>query len=187
MGRGLAHTAERLRCNERTLRRYVNDGLLRAERVGRREVRLPRSEEDYLRRHWELLSALRRALRTEHGVRLAVLFGSTATGEDRPDSDVDLLIEHATGNLRQVIGVRRRLQTALGRVVHVVSLEDAEGSASLLADVLIEGRVVVDRDEAWSRLTRRGSHVLRRAEGEERTTHAAARSAIAAAERRLRD
>lgn len=56
-----------------------------------------------------------------------------------------------------------------------------------LADVLTEGRVVVDRDGAWSRLTRQGSQVLRRAEEEERATHAAARSAIATAERRLRD
>lgn len=185
MSRGLAQTAEGLLCSERTLRRYANEGLLRGERHGRRELRLPLEEERYLRRHWALLSSLRRALRTEHSVRLSVLFGSTATGEDRPDSDVDLLIEHSTGDIEQVAELRRRLQAHIGKPIHIVLLEDAERSPVLLADVLREGRTIVDRDGTWRRLERRRQRVLRQAAEEEEATHTAARRAVVEARARL--
>ncbi len=185
MGRGLAEAAEALQCSERTLRRYAGEGLLHGERHARRELRLPYSEERYLKQHWALLSGLRQALRTEHGVRLAVLFGSTATGDESPDSDVDLLIEHSTGDLEHVVELRRRLQERIGKPIHLVLLEDAEQSSSLLADVLLEGRVVVDRDDAWSRLDRRRHSILRRAAVDEEATRAAALRGVAAARERL--
>lgn len=187
MSRGLAETAERLECSERTLRRYANEGLLRGERRGRQELRLPYGEERYLQRHWALLSGLRRALRTELSVRLAVLFGSSATGEDLPDSDVDLLIEHSTGDLEQVVELRRRLQKRIGRPIHPVLFEDAEQSPPLLADVLLEGRVIVDRDKAWRRLGRERGRVLRQAAAEEDAARADARRGIAEARGRLQD
>lgn len=183
MGRGLAATAEGLHCSERTLRRYVNEGLLRGERRGRREVTLPYDEERYLRQHWETLSNLRLALRTEPSVRLAVLFGSTAVGDDRPDSDVDLLIDHATGDLEEVVELRRRLQEHVAKPVHLVLLQDA--SPLLLADVLIEGRVIVDRGDAWRRLARTRQTVRRRATEEEGAVHDAAWRGVAAARRRI--
>lgn len=185
MSRGLADTASTLGCDERTLRRYADQGLLRGERRARRELRLPYGEELYLRRHWELLSGLRRALRTEHSVRLAVLFGSTATGEDRPESDVDLLIEHSTGDLEQVAELRRRLQARIGKQIHIALLEDAERSPMLLADILSKGRVIVDRDSTWCRLERRRRRILRCASEEEQANRAAARQAVAAARTRL--
>jgi predicted nucleotidyltransferase len=185
MGRGLAETAESLHCSERTLRRYVNEGLLRGERRGRQEVRLPYGEERYLRQHWEVLSNLRQALRTEPNVRLAVLFGSTAIGEDRPNSDIDLLIEHATGDLEGVVELRRRLQGRIGKPIHLVLLEDAEHSPSLLADVLLEGRVIVDRGDAWRRLVRKQQTVLRQATVEEEAIHGVAWRGVAEARRRL--
>ena len=187
MGRGLTASAEELQCSERTLRRYVNEGLLHGERLGRQEVRLPYSEERYLRQHWQLLSGLRRALRTEHSVRLAVLFGSSATGEDRPDSDVDLLIEHSTGDLEQVVELRRRLQRRVDRPIHLVLLEDAERSSSLLSDALLEGRVIVNRSGAWDGLNRERQRVLRQATAEDEATHAAALQAIADTRDRLDD
>jgi predicted nucleotidyltransferase len=187
MGRRLAETAEKLQCDERTLRRYAGEGLLRGEHRSRQELRLPYSEERYLLQHWALLSGLRRALRTEHSVRLAVLFGSAATGEDRPDSDVDLLIDHATGDLEQVAELRRRLRERLGKSIHLVLLEDAEQSPSLLADVLLEGRVIVDRGDAWRHLDRQRERVLRKAAVEEESIRAAARRGVAEARARLHD
>jgi predicted nucleotidyltransferase len=177
MSRVLSETAEALQCDERTLRRYAEQGLLRGERRGRRELRLPYGEERYLRQHWGILSGLRRALRTEHSIRLAVLFGSTATGEDLPDSDVDLLIEHSTGDLEQVVELRRRLEKRVGRPIHPTLLEDAEQSPVLLVDILREGRVIVDRDGAWRRLVRRRERVLRGAEEEEGSKRAEAAAA----------
>lgn len=185
MGRALAETAARLDCSERTLRRYVHEGALRGERRSRNEISLPYGEERYLRQHWDLLSGLRRALRTEHSVRLAVLYGSTATGDDRPDSDVDLLIAHSSKDPEDIVEFRRRLQERIDKPVHLTLLEDAEGSPSLLADVLLEGRLIADRDGIWLRLSRRRRRLLRMAAAEEEATRAAARSGIAAARRRL--
>ena len=65
--------ATELDVEERTLRRAVAQGALRATRTGPRRLRLAPGEREYLRAHWLLLSQLRQALRTEHGVRLAVL------------------------------------------------------------------------------------------------------------------
>lgn len=163
MGRNLGEIAKKLGCSERTLRRYVSQGALRGERASRDEVSIPYREEVYLKRHWGLLSGLRRALRTEHGVRMAVLFGSTATGDDRPDSDVDLLISHSSGDPEDLVELRRRLQKHVDRPLHLTLLEEAEHSPSLLADVLVEGRVVVDRNRAWPRLRRRRRQLLGKA------------------------
>src|SRR5271168_5054942 len=94
MGWVLGGTANRVGCSERTLRRHINGGLLRGRRIAGGQLELSQAEEAYLRGHWTLLSKLMAVLRTERDVRLAVLFGSTATGEDTPVSDVDLLIVH---------------------------------------------------------------------------------------------
>lgn len=181
----LTETATALHCDERTLRRYAGLGLLRAERGSRRELRLSPGEEIYLRRHWEVLQGLREALRTEHSVRLAVLFGSTATGEDFPESDVDLLIEHTTGDLEQIVELQRRLRKRTGRAIHLVSLDDAMRSPLLLADLLHEGRVIVDRDDSWQRLEHRRRRVKREAAAEEAAARAAAQRAVADARGRL--
>jgi predicted nucleotidyltransferase len=186
MSRTLADITEALPCTERTLRRWANEGLVRGERHGgRQELRLPYREERYLQEHWALLSDLRRALRTEHSVRLAVLFGSTATGDDVAASDVDLLIEHSTGDLERVVELRRRLQEQTSRPVHVVLLEDAEQSPSLLADVLEEGRPIVDRGGTWRRLHHRRRQISRHAALEEEATHLAAQRTLVNARARL--
>lgn len=185
MGRGLSETAQELGCSERTLRRYASEGMLRGERFGRHEVRLPRGEELYLRRHWEILSRLRRALRTEPGVELAILFGSTAVGEDRPDSDVDLLIDHATGDLDDMVRLQRRLRNQVGKQIHLVLSDDVQQAPSLLADILLEGRVIVDRVGGWHRLTGQRQEVLREAADEEAAIHDAAWRGVADARRRL--
>jgi predicted nucleotidyltransferase len=67
---------------------------------------------------------------------------------------VDLLVDHATGNLEDAVELRRRLQKRIGRPIHLVLLEDATHSPSLLANVLLEGRVIVNRGDAWRRLDR---------------------------------
>ena len=78
----LRRVAAELSIPERTLRRAASEGLVRGERVSPRRFQITLREEAYLRTHWVLLRGLRAALRTEPNVRLAVLFGSTATGGD---------------------------------------------------------------------------------------------------------
>lgn len=184
MGRALAETALGLGCSERTLRRYVNDGVLHGRRIAS-QLELSSEEENYARSHWTLLKTLKRALRNERDVRLAVLFGSTAAGEDRPSSDVDLLIVHRRREQRALAGLRMRLRDALGKPVHVVSLDQAQRAPSLLADILTEGRVLIDRDALWDELTGQYDRVLASAVQEESISAASARGAVLAARARI--
>jgi predicted nucleotidyltransferase len=142
-----------LDAQERTLRRAVSQGALRASRSGPRRLRLAAGEREYLRAHWPLLSSLRRALRTEHGVRLAVLYGSLARGDEDDDSDLDLLISLADDRPSASSELAVRLQRVSARRVDVARLERVEASAPLLLErILEEGRVLIDRDGQWERL-----------------------------------
>jgi uncharacterized protein len=120
-------------------------------------------EEAYLRRQWPLLRELRAALRTEPNVRLAVLFGSQATGQHSDGSDVDLFVALDDPSAGRVAELAGRLERRLGRDVQLVRLEDAERAPSLIVDVLEHGRVLVDRDGRWSRLRSHAASWRRRA------------------------
>jgi predicted nucleotidyltransferase len=185
MGLVLSETAKRIGCSERTLRRYINGGLLRGRRVAGGQLELSHVEEVYLRGHWTLFGRLMAALRTERDVRLAVLFGSTATGEDTPVSDVDLLIVHRRTEVMVHMGLRRRLRHALGTPVDIVTLEQAETQPSLLADVLREGRVLIDREDLWSSLQLRRDEILAAGAREDEQIMIGAHAALAAASERL--
>jgi len=84
-----------------------------------------------------------------------LLFGSAARGTDTPESDIDVLVGLRDPSLERVIELSAKLTGATGRRVDVVRLEDAQAEPSLLADVVSDGRVLVDRQGVWSRL--RGS------------------------------
>jgi predicted nucleotidyltransferase len=185
MSQALSLSAEKVGCSERTLRRCVNDGLLRGRRVARRRLELSCAEEEYLAAHWELLSKLRTALRTERAARMVVLFGSTATGEDQDSSDVDLLVVHDEEGPRSLARLQMRLRRALGRPVDVVGLEQAETMPTLLADILQEGRVLVDRDGLWEGLKERRLEVSVAAAHEEREVAQRARETVVAARERI--
>jgi predicted nucleotidyltransferase len=65
--------------------------------------------------------AIRAAVERHHGRRVR-LFGSGARGEDRPDSDVDLLVDFdSDSSLFDLIRLTRELEELLGRPVDVVS------------------------------------------------------------------
>ncbi|MEP6952517.1 MAG: nucleotidyltransferase domain-containing protein [Solirubrobacteraceae bacterium] len=184
MARALGRTAGSLACSERTLRRYINDGLLRGRALKRRRLELPASEERYLREHWPLLRTLRAALRTERDVRMAVLFGSTAIGVDTERSDVDLLVWPRREAGLSLAPLRARLEDALDRRVHLVNIDDARRSPALMADVLAEGRVVVDRDHCWPVLVAEREDVLAHAARQDAETLAEARAVLVGAQAR---
>jgi predicted nucleotidyltransferase len=115
----------------------------------------------------ELVADLRRALHTEHGVRLAVLYGSLARGDEDASSDLDLLISLADDRPLAGLELAVRLQRVAGRPVDIAHLERVEADAPLLLDrVLDEGRVLVDRDGQW-RLLRERHDVIRAHAGHE--------------------
>ena len=135
----------------RTLRRAVARGTLRGARSDG-TVELPPREHEYVREHWPLIERMLAVLRTRPNVRLAVLFGSTARGTHREDSDVDLLVRVGADWMDRV-EAGAALELALGRPVQLVPIETAP--ALLLADVLRDGRVLADRDREWAHLGRR--------------------------------
>jgi predicted nucleotidyltransferase len=178
----LAFLADELGVHERTLRRAVAQESLRAVRPTPRTLQIPVSERQYVRRSWTLLSALRRALRTEHNVRFALLFGSVARGTDALGSDVDVLVALRDSRLERIVELSAKLTAATGRRVDVVRLEDAQSEPSFLADVVAEGRVLVDREGLWSRLRSREPSLRR--EGQ-RSDARRARAALAGLDRML--
>jgi len=176
----LPRLARSLGADERTFRRAVEEGLIRCRRPSPRAVDVPLSERVYLADHWQLLSELRRALRTERNVRLAVLYGSLARGDDAPDSDIDLLVELADDSARASIGLALRLERKLGREVDVARLAQVEpGSPLLLLVALEEGRLIVDRDGVWRRLEAGRAALARRADDSFDQQLAATRAVIA--------
>ena len=76
-------------------------------------------------RREEAIRALRAylaAVRRDFGVRRIALFGSTARGEARPDSDLDLLVEFAVGpTFDSFMGLKFFLEDNLGRKVDLVT------------------------------------------------------------------
>ncbi len=60
------------------------------------------------------------SLAERHGARNVRIFGSYARGEERPDSDLDLLIDIETGRtLLDLIGFQQDVEELLGRKVDV--------------------------------------------------------------------
>jgi predicted nucleotidyltransferase len=155
--------ARHLDVPERTLRRAAAQGLVHGERMSERRFRTSLREEAYLRSHWPLLSSLREALRTEPNVRLAVLFGSQATGTAVAGSDVDVLVELADPSVARLAELTGRLEGRTGRDVQLVRLEDAERVPLLMSAALERGRVLVDRDDRWPKLRAAEPHWRRRA------------------------
>ena len=94
-----------------------------------------------------MLDALRRILEAEPGVAYALLFGSSARGTERPDSDADVAIELTAGAVRDVHtlgGLAARLESAAGRPVDLVLLDEAP--APLAYRIFRDGRLLIERD-----------------------------------------
>jgi predicted nucleotidyltransferase len=168
MSRILEELAGDVGVHERTLRRAVAEGTIRAQRESPYKLQLPVAERHYVRTHWAAIGALRTALRTEPSVQCAVLFGSTARGDDAADSDLDVLVwmSDATHTARHALA--RRLTARVGRQVQVVDVRDARTQPSLLEAILREGRVLVDRGRYWPALAASATGLRRRATRERR-------------------
>jgi predicted nucleotidyltransferase len=173
------HVARRVGADERSLRRAVQRGAVRYSRLSSRRLDVSDEEERYLRAHWTLLSRLHAALRTEPNVRLAVVFGSLSRGDERSDSDVDLLVDLRDDAWERRQSLTRRLEHAMGRTVELVVLARVRrDNAPLLSAVLRDGRVLVDRDGIWPALKRHEPSIRRAARIQDARQAVEARAAL---------
>jgi predicted nucleotidyltransferase len=174
---------EQLACdvgvNERTLRRAVGNGLIRARRPSSRRLSISDRETVWVRSHWALVSQLLAALRTEPNVELAVLFGSVARGTDVTDvSDVDLLVELRHPSPGALEALRLRMGEGLRPDVQLVPLQAARRDPHLLAEVLRDGRPLVDRGKVWPPLQAERERTQAQADSAGRELREEARAAV---------
>jgi len=179
MGQSLGILASEVGVSERTLRRGVGSGLVRARRPSARRLVLSDDELAWVRRNWPLVAGLRGILRTEPNVALAVLFGSVARGEEVAGaSDLDLLVELRRPTPGALETLRRRLSERLPVEMQVVPMEAARRNPRLLRGALRDGRPLVDRDRAWPGLLAESAYVRARADESERRSRSQARAAL---------
>ncbi|MBN1945487.1 MAG: nucleotidyltransferase family protein [Bradymonadales bacterium] len=69
------------------------------------------------------LSELREELAERFSVVRIGVFGSFARGEERPDSDVDILVELAEPTFDHYMDLKFRLEEVLGRPVDLVMMD----------------------------------------------------------------
>lgn len=96
-----------------------------------------------------VLDAIRHVLETEDDVAYALVFGSTARGDRRAGSDIDVAIGLRSGAPRDVHALGRltaRLESASGCPVDVVLLDEAP--PAMAYRVFRDGRLLVERDHA---------------------------------------
>lgn len=94
-----------------------------------------------------MVDSLRRALEAEPDVVYALLFGSSARGRARLDSDADIAVELTPGAPRDVHALGRltaRLEAAAGRRIDLVLLDEAP--VPLSYRIFRDGRLLVERD-----------------------------------------
>jgi predicted nucleotidyltransferase len=104
----------------------------------------------------DLVERLRGALRSGPKLRLAVLFGSTARGTARPDSDLDIGILPADRELTlfDELSLQARLAAAAGREVDLVRLDQTR--PMLRFRVAREGLVLLaETPVEWARFRAR--------------------------------
>lgn len=158
MSLALRRLADDVGVNERTLRRAVGDGLIRAQRPSSRQLLLSDREAEWVRLHWPLVAQLRSALRTEPNLELAVLFGSAARGDDvAGTSDVDLLVGLRRSYPGALEALRVRLNGQLAAQVQIVPVHAARRNQRLLVEILRDGRPLVDRERSWPHMQAQAS------------------------------
>src|SRR6478672_11050256 len=124
--------AQQIGADERTLRRAVSRGTIHGRRPGARQLDIAPSERRYLQTHWDLMGSLNRSLRTEPNVAVGALYGSMARGDERLDSDVDVLVQFRKERELRAMELAMRLEHTLGRHVDVTSLQRVRETAPLL-------------------------------------------------------
>ena len=94
-----------------------------------------------------MLATLRRVLQAEPDVAYALLFGSGVKGTAHAGSDADIAIELRAGaprDVRSLGGLAARLESAIGRRIDLVLLDEAP--TALAYRIFRDGRLLAERD-----------------------------------------
>jgi predicted nucleotidyltransferase len=101
-----------------------------------------------------LTQAILAAIDTQPGIRLAILFGSLAVGQERADSDLDLAVDFGhrltTG---EKLSLMNELAKRTGRPVDLVDLYVV--GEPLLGQILRHGKRLLGRETCYADLIRR--------------------------------
>ncbi len=179
MSLALKLLADEVGVSERTLRRGVGGGLIQAQRPSSRRLLLSDREAAWVRSHWRLVRDLRGALRTEPNVDLAVIFGSAARGDEVAGaSDIDLLVGLRRPLPGALEALRSRLTARLSVAVQLVPMEAARRNPRLLAEVLRDGRPLIDRGGGWPLLQAQAGLVQAHTERQAEESRQSARAAL---------
>ncbi len=159
----------------------VSRELARLEEIGMLEAgKLGRAKPYYLKEDFPLLrslrtmvmyatgivAVLREQLADEEGIEAAFIFGSLAAGDDRPNSDVDLMVVGDIPGMRLVRAIRVAVR-ATGRVVNPITYLPHEFRSRALDDNAFLTRVL-----AGAKVFLRGDeHVLRQLAEADADTH----------------
>ena len=93
----------------------------------------------------ELITKLKEALEGNAEIRLALLFGSYATGKAGPDSDIDIAIAYDRKlTMEERIELAQRLSTLLNKEIDLVDLKVASGI--LLQQIISNRKTIINRD-----------------------------------------
>jgi len=103
----------------------------------------------------EMHEKVAKALMSEQGVQIALLFGSQASGTALEHSDVDVAVAcNAEFSVDDKIKLAASLSSSLNREVDLIDLNSTHGT--LLCEVLTRGVLLVHRDPAlYERLIKR--------------------------------
>jgi hypothetical protein len=96
-----------------------------------------------------VIEKLRKILESESRVAYAVLYGSAARSQDRPESDVDValgLYRDARLSTRDLGDIASRLESAVGRSIDLVLLDEAP--PALAYRIFRDGQLLVVRDRS---------------------------------------
>lgn len=73
---------------------------------------------------FEQLTRYRKSRAADYGIERLGVFGSTAQGNNEPESDVDIVVELAKPDLLILVGIKQELEDILDRPVDVVRYRD---------------------------------------------------------------
>jgi len=101
-----------------------------------------------------ILTRAKEILLAEPGLKLALTYGSVASGKMRADSDVDIAVLFDRPlNAEQRMQLTARLEKSLSKTVDLVDLFSLNGT--ILKQILCKGRVLIRKNPAdFTELTR---------------------------------